>query len=586
MRQGTDQQQFCYDEQDRLTWAGSTGTPPCTGTAITSGTLPASAQYSANYSYDTLNRLTSSPVGTYTYGDSAHLDAATSVGSGYTASYDASGNMTCRAPTGTNICTGSSPTGQQLSYDNEGRLTGWQDAPSSPSSSTSYLYDGEGSRILAQSTNNGTTTTTTYLGDLEEITATGSTTTTTVYYPGGFAESVNGVISYLASGGLGSPSVALDANGTSQASTLYGPYGGVRYQSGTMPTDLGFTGQHSDASSSGLDYYGARYYDPVIGQFASADTMLAGGLNRYAYVGGNPETLSDPSGHTTCVPTECGSTTTAGGVELPPPVPEVGDDPGSNGGGAAAPTDPGTQVTAGGSDGGDEGGGEGTSGGTPPVMSRSLLSLLLGAVVVGVVVGIAALAVNQSSHHGAGHQGVLPTTPPTLDGDTQDCEYYGTCGLIPSINLGTPGYSPHPVPVSHKGGGGPGGQGGNNPSPTGSRNNITPAPKSTNPQGQYTNGTYTIKESGMKRHMPGANATGANGLPESEFLPGVDARDIVLDAAQYADANSSLWYAGGSKAKVPFTGPVGVVGVSRQVTNYVTITRDAKNRVHGWPSQP
>ncbi len=70
----------------------------------------------------------------------------------------------------------------------------------------------------------------------------------------------------------------------------------MRFQSGTLPTDQGFTGQRSDATS-GLDYYGARYYDPVAGQFTSADTTLAGGLNRYAYVGGNPESATDPSGH-------------------------------------------------------------------------------------------------------------------------------------------------------------------------------------------------------------------------------------------------------------------------------------------------
>ncbi len=28
---GTDNQALCYDEQDRLTWAGSAGTPPCGG---------------------------------------------------------------------------------------------------------------------------------------------------------------------------------------------------------------------------------------------------------------------------------------------------------------------------------------------------------------------------------------------------------------------------------------------------------------------------------------------------------------------------------------------------------------------------
>lgn len=73
------------------------------------------------------------------------------------------------------------------------------------------------------------------------------------------------------------PNPALDANGNPQASTLYDPYGNVRYSSGAMPTDLGFTGQHSDASTTGLDYYNARYYDPTLGQFTSADTTLLGG---------------------------------------------------------------------------------------------------------------------------------------------------------------------------------------------------------------------------------------------------------------------------------------------------------------------
>src|SRR5205807_103908 len=78
---GTDNQAFCYDEQDRLTWAGSTGTPPCTGTAITAGTLTA-AQYGPQlFAYDTMGRLTSGPLGAYAWGDAAHKHAATSVGS-------------------------------------------------------------------------------------------------------------------------------------------------------------------------------------------------------------------------------------------------------------------------------------------------------------------------------------------------------------------------------------------------------------------------------------------------------------------------------------------------------------------------
>ena len=79
---------------------------------------------------------------------------------------------------------------------------------------------------------------------------------------------------------------------------LYGPYGNQRYQAGNMGTSKGYTGQNND-SLSGLDYYHARYYDPVIGRFVSADTVEGNpqGLDPYAYVGGNPETMSDPSGH-------------------------------------------------------------------------------------------------------------------------------------------------------------------------------------------------------------------------------------------------------------------------------------------------
>ncbi len=54
--------------------------------------------------------------------------------------------------------------------------------------------------------------------------------------------------------------------------------------------------------STGLDYYDARYYDPVAGQFTSADTALAGGFNRYAYVGGNPGRAPTQSGITTLRP--------------------------------------------------------------------------------------------------------------------------------------------------------------------------------------------------------------------------------------------------------------------------------------------
>jgi RHS repeat-associated protein len=117
-----------------------------------------------------------------------------------------------------------------------------------------------------------------YVGQVEELSTSGSTTTTTTYYYAGgkrIALAVNGSFYYLGSDGVGSASVALDSTGNVQASVLYGPYGTVRYSSGTMPGSYGYTGQHADATT-GLEYYNARYYDASAGQFASADTARDG----------------------------------------------------------------------------------------------------------------------------------------------------------------------------------------------------------------------------------------------------------------------------------------------------------------------
>ncbi len=82
-----------------------------------------------------------------------------------------------------------------------------------------------------------------------------------------------------------------------QGNRVYDPYGTQVYQKGSMGTFKGFTGQYED-TVSGLDYYNARYYDPVVGRFISADSVQgnAQGLDPYAYVGGNPVTHADPTG--------------------------------------------------------------------------------------------------------------------------------------------------------------------------------------------------------------------------------------------------------------------------------------------------
>ncbi|HZO72142.1 MAG TPA: RHS repeat-associated core domain-containing protein [Ktedonobacteraceae bacterium] len=275
---GTDHQMFCYDEMNRLTWAGSTGTAPC-GT-LTAGTLTA-ANYQQSYAFDTLNRLTTGPSGSQTYGDPNHLDAVTSA-PGYTASYDLAGNMTTR-------------NGQPLSYDALSRQTNWQNTATNPTQTATYAYNGEGERVQQVVTNSGTTTTTNYIGTNEEVSTTGSTTTTTKYYSIGVAlvANVNGTLSYLVKDFLGSISMALDNAGNVTATTLYAPYGATCYGTGMMPTTRSYTSMVSDPS--GLFYDHVRYYDGGVGQFTSADTMQ--GLNRYGYVVGNPETSIDPTGH-------------------------------------------------------------------------------------------------------------------------------------------------------------------------------------------------------------------------------------------------------------------------------------------------
>ena len=103
---------------------------------------------------------------------------------------------------------------------------------------------------------------------------------------------------------LNSTSLTTDASGNSVARQLYDAWGNVRYVTGTLPTDIGYTGQRFD-NSTGLMYYQARYYAPGLGRFISADTMVPDGknpqnLNRFAYTLNNPLRYIDPTGHKVC----------------------------------------------------------------------------------------------------------------------------------------------------------------------------------------------------------------------------------------------------------------------------------------------
>jgi RHS repeat-associated protein len=124
--------------------------------------------------------------------------------------------------------------------------------------------------------------------------------------------------SWLLGDHLGSTSMVANASGAMVSEMRYSAFGEIRYDSGTMTTDYLYTGQRQEAEI-GLYYYLSRWYDPAIGRFLQADSIvpnpgIAVGLDRYAYGFNNPLRYVDPTGHTPicldgvqCVETEPGA---------------------------------------------------------------------------------------------------------------------------------------------------------------------------------------------------------------------------------------------------------------------------------------
>lgn len=99
---------------------------------------------------------------------------------------------------------------------------------------------------------------------------------------------------------LGSARLLTDASGSTTASYSYAPYGNTS-KTGTDDTSFQFTGRENDGASE-LYYYRQRYYSPELNRFVSEDPIgLAGGMNTYAYVQGDPISGIDPLGLLTVV---------------------------------------------------------------------------------------------------------------------------------------------------------------------------------------------------------------------------------------------------------------------------------------------
>jgi RHS repeat-associated protein len=72
---------------------------------------------------------------------------------------------------------------------------------------------------------------------------------------------------------------------------------GKKYLTNANTTKEGFTGKERD-KHSGLDYFGARYYDAAIGRFLSVDPLdfKFTDKNPFHYVSNNPINKIDPDG--------------------------------------------------------------------------------------------------------------------------------------------------------------------------------------------------------------------------------------------------------------------------------------------------
>jgi RHS repeat-associated protein len=111
------------------------------------------------------------------------------------------------------------------------------------------------------------------------------------------AKKVNGLTDYYHTDHLGSTRLITNENGNPVSEISYEPFGKAVI-TGDKESYL-YTGKEKD--STGLYYFGARYYDPEIGRWITRDPMKGKidspqTLNRYMYCMNNPINFFDPMG--------------------------------------------------------------------------------------------------------------------------------------------------------------------------------------------------------------------------------------------------------------------------------------------------
>jgi RHS repeat-associated protein len=108
---------------------------------------------------------------------------------------------------------------------------------------------------------------------------------------------------------LGSTIALSDSTGSLQTNYTFEPFGNTAVNGSATTNSLAYTGRELDAT--GLYFYCARYYNPMLSRFLSEDPIgFDGGVNLYGYVSQSPVNAVDPSGRqeATVIGAEAGCT--------------------------------------------------------------------------------------------------------------------------------------------------------------------------------------------------------------------------------------------------------------------------------------
>lgn len=228
--------------------------------------------------YDALNRLTSAsgPYNKLAYG------------------YDPNGNRVSETSPATSDGLSSVAA---LTYNQAGRLSGVFNG-SQPL--TEYTYDAFGQRFAKVGSLTGTTLYQYGAGGnlLEESDGQGSAQVDYVYLGGRPVATIeaNGSIYFLHDDRLGTPQAATGSTQSIAWSATYQPFGQVSGAPVQLAQDLRLPGQETDLET-GLYHNGFRDYVPAWGSYQRSDPIgLVGGMNSYAYAGGNPLRFTDQFG--------------------------------------------------------------------------------------------------------------------------------------------------------------------------------------------------------------------------------------------------------------------------------------------------